>query len=145
MKKTKSKTRSTKEPKKKAKGAQSLPRIKPTSRPVQEAEAARRKELMGCFSGLEVNLVPLVETLVEQMVYLEGELGRLRSLPMLIINKDDPTQQRRTEAGALYTRLVTSYTGVVTHLTRLQRKVVTEVTEGESPLRAYLKELERDQ
>ena len=77
------------------------------------------------------NLIPLIK----QMVFLEEQLERLRTLPMIRVCPTDNTKQKTTPAAKLYREYLQQYTNVV--------KVFLSVTtneEGdneESPLRAW--------
>lgn len=77
-----------------------------------------------------------LKPLIEQMVYLEGELETLKELPKYKIHPNDPTKQKITVAGKLYKEYLQQYINVV--------KVVVRITgidesEEESPLREWLK------
>ena len=90
---------------------------------------SRYDDLMGIVDN--DNLKPLIE----QMVFLEEQLERLRKLPMIRVCPTDNTKQKTTPAAKLYREYLQQYTNVV--------KVFLSVTtneEGdneESPLRAW--------
>lgn len=94
---------------------------------------------MVCFDDLGTDASVIIGPLVSQMVYLEGQLEALRHAPLLLVDRKDPTRQQQTPAAHLYTRLISRYADIVAKLMRLSRQ---EVSEEESPLRAYLKTLE---
>lgn len=71
---------------------------------------------------------------VGEFVYMEQELTRLRSLPFIRTNPENPNQQKATPAARLYRELLQQYTNV---LKILQRAAGDAPDEGESPLRAW--------
>lgn len=77
-----------------------------------------------------------LKPLIEQMVYLEGELETLKKLPKYKIHPNDPTRQKITVAGKLYKEYLQQYINVV--------KVVVRITgidesEEDSPLRDWMR------
>ena len=73
---------------------------------------------------------------VEEMVFLEEQLDKLRALPQIEINPKNPAQQRATVAAKEYIKYLQQYSQVVKILTR-----ATGFSEQEedSPLRAWAK------
>lgn len=78
---------------------------------------------------------PMIISLIEKMLFLEGELEKLEKLPMIRVNPNNPEQQKSTPAAKLYKEFLQQYTNVI--------KVVARAT-GEddkvedSPLRAWV-------
>lgn len=90
----------------------------------------RKKELLDLVQN-NTALVPMIE----EMIYLEGELDRLRNLPKLVVHQEDPTKQKTTPAAKLYKELLQQYTNVVRILLRVTG---AEELEEESPLRKWM-------
>lgn len=107
----------------------------------KSAQTLRAEELLACFESLGETQQTIIAPLVDQAAYLEGELDKLRALPLLLVDKNTPIRQQQTPAAALYSRLVSRYADIIAKLTRIQQG--SEAVE-DSPLRAYLKGLDRD-
>lgn len=72
--------------------------------------------------------------LIDKMLYLENQLERLESLPMIKIRPDRPEIQKTTPAAKLYKEFLQQYTNIV--------KIVARITDDEnsketSPLREW--------
>lgn len=93
---------------------------------------SRKEELLKVIEN-DVTLIPLVT----EMVYLEGELDKLRELPKIRIHPDDPSKQKATPAAKLYKEYLQQYTNVVKILVR---KTGVDDNDEESPLRKWMKE-----
>lgn len=77
-----------------------------------------------------------VYPLIDNMLYLEGELERLKQLPMIRVDENNPERQKATAAAKLYKEFLQQYTNCV--------KVVMHAagddgSEEESPLRTWAK------
>ena len=75
--------------------------------------------------------------LVDEMVFLEEELRKLRKLPMLKVNPKNPALQKLTPAQKQYKEFLQQYTNII----KVMSKIGDDGSEEDSPLRAYLKEL----
>lgn len=71
--------------------------------------------------------------LIEEMVFLEENLERLRGMPFLRIHPSDPTRQKATPASKQYRELLSQYTAIVKTLAR----VSNDDGEEDSPLRQW--------
>jgi len=117
------------------------PKIKNAGVVKPEQAKSRKDELIACFKPAGDDIVMLVARLIDEMVNLEGELDKLRGVPLIRISQKNPTVQETTPAAQLYTRLLSRYTDITTKLiARLQKIAIVE----DSPLRAYLKTLTDD-
>lgn len=76
------------------------------------------------------------EPLIDDMVYLESELERLRELPKIVVHPKDPTKQKPTPAARMYRDALAQYSNIVRILTRATANDGDEET---SPLREWLK------
>lgn len=92
----------------------------------------RKEELIEAVHGNTL-LVPLVN----DMVYLEGQLEYLQTLPKIRIHPDDPSKQKATPAAKLYKELLQQYTNIVKVMLRATG---SEEIEEESPLRKWMNE-----
>ena len=71
--------------------------------------------------------------LIEEMVFLEENLEKLRGMPFLRIHPTDPTKQKATPASKQYRELLSQYTAIVKTLAR----VSNDDGEEDSPLRQW--------
>ena len=100
---------------------------------------ARVDELMALFSDESVRTV--VRPLVEELADVEERIQEVKRLPLIRVHPTDPGIQKSTAAGRLYHTLLAKQTDIVRMLLRqLGRKGDDD---EDSPLRAYLRTLER--
>lgn len=91
----------------------------------------RKEELMKLVNDSNRStILPLID----EMIYLENQLDYYRSLPMIRINPENPTQQKATPAAKLYKEFLQQYTNVVKVISRL---TTDENQQEESPLRKW--------
>ena len=100
---------------------------------------ARADELMALFSDDSVRAV--VRPLVEELADVEDRIREVKRLPLIRVHPKDPSIQRSTAAGRLYQSLLGRQTDIVRMLLRQLGRSGDD--EEESPLRAYLRTLER--
>lgn len=98
----------------------------------------RREQLLSTCAGMDEAGKVLTRKIVDEMVFLEGRLDDLRTLPQIDVNPKNPARQRQTVAFKQYKELLQQYTNCV--------KVMLKVTgsadvEEESPLRTFLNKL----
>lgn len=93
----------------------------------------RKQELMEYICG-DSEEGRLLEPAIEEFVHLEEELSRLRGLPFIRTNPDNPAQQKTTPAARLYRELLQQYTNV---LKILRRAAGDDDDTADSPLRAW--------
>lgn len=98
-------------------------------------QETRIAELQAIFEGIDDGMRKMVQPLIAETAYLEGELDRLRALPKIKVHPDDPQRQQTTPAARLYKEYIQQYTNCIKTLTTVLRR---EEPEEESPLRAYL-------
>lgn len=80
---------------------------------------------------------PVTVQMVGELVFMEGELEKIKKLPFIKVHPNNPELQKPTTAGKLYVSLLAQYNANVRTLCRLNGKVETE---EESPLRKWVKE-----
>lgn len=91
----------------------------------------RRDELLKAIEGNEI-LIPAID----EIVFLEEELDKLRKLPQIIVHPSDPTKQKATPAAKMYKEKIQQYSLL---LKILLKATGTDESEEDSPLRAWLK------
>lgn len=94
----------------------------------------RREELLKYLSGNDNSA--FIEPMVDEMIFLENELSRLKKLPFIKVHPKNPEIQKATPASRLYVSLMAQYNANIRTLARLSGK--TEIEE-ESPLRSWAK------
>lgn len=99
----------------------------------------RAEELLALFEDESVRTI--VRPLIEELADIEGRVRELRGLPLIRVHPKDPSIQRPTAAGRMYQTLLGRQTDIVR---MLLRQIGKSGDDGEeSPLRAYLRSLER--
>lgn len=93
---------------------------------------SRKEELLNVLDNDKT-----YEPLVDEMVYLEEELTKLRALPKIKIHPDDPSRQKLTPAAKIYKDYLQQYVNVVKVLMKASG---AEETEEDSPLRRWVNE-----
>lgn len=96
---------------------------------------SRRDDIIQAIDN-DIKLLPLVD----DMVYLEGELDRLRDLPKIMVHPKDPSKQKATPAAKLYKEYLQQYVNVVKVLIKSSDD---DGSEEESPLRKWMNERSR--
>lgn len=80
---------------------------------------------------------PALVPLIDEMVYLEGELDFYRTLPKIKIHSADKSKQKATPAAKLYKEYLQQYTNIVRIIIRATG---IDENEEESPLRRWINE-----
>ncbi len=93
---------------------------------------SRKEELLKLID-YDIALVPLID----EVVYLEGQLDYLRDLPKIKVHPTDTSKQKLTPAAKLYKEMLQQYTNIIRILLRATG---TDENEEESPLRKWMKE-----
>lgn len=79
------------------------------------------------------------EQLIEEILFIEGQLKELKKLPMIKIHPKDKTKQKPTASARLYKELLQQYNNslkLLFHITGNSEQ------DEESPLRRWVKERE---
>lgn len=95
---------------------------------------SRKDELMK-FMGDKIDKA-FVEPMVDEVIFLEGQLTELKKLPFIKVHPSNPELQKATPASRLYVSLMAQYNANIRTLSHLSG--ATE-TEEDSPLRAWAK------
>lgn len=102
----------------------------------------RKDELIKIFGNVDDSVLTIVEPMIDDLVFIEGQLEDLRKKPFIKYHPEDPTIQKATASGKLYKDLQAQQRDIVRILCSQLHKGATEETE--SPLRAYLKKVGKE-
>lgn len=97
---------------------------------------SRKEELLAVFKDVE-SVNDVITPLIDDVVFLEGKLEELRSLPFIRINPDNHSQQKATPASKMYKEFLQQYNNCIKILCSVLTK---NSAEDESPLRSFLKD-----
>lgn len=100
----------------------------------------RTEELKKIFSEFDPNVQKVVTPLFAEMDFIESQLVELKKKPFIKYHPKDPSVQKQTPAGKLYKDLLAQEKDIVRILCSQLRK---QDTDEESPLRKYLRELDK--
>ena len=82
----------------------------------------------------------IVSNLIDEAVYLEGQLAELKKYPFIKFHPKNPNLQKITAAGKQYREFLQTYTNIMDKLAKVYGK---DEGEEESPLRAAVKEMKK--
>lgn len=99
-----------------------------------------KDELLKVFENVDDNVKALAFNMIEEYLFVEEKLQDLKKYPFISINPQNPLQQRQTAAGKQYKEFLQQKTGIFKALCSVMNK---NSVEEESPLRQYLKALEK--
>lgn len=80
---------------------------------------------------------PALVPLIDEVIFLEGQLEELKKLPFIKIHPKDPTKQKATIAQKQYKELLQQYVNIIRVLIRATG---TDENDEESPLRKWVKQ-----
>ena len=89
----------------------------------------RKEEVLDICKALDVETLKLIDPLIDQLVFLEGKLNYLKTLPFIIVKPGDETKQ--------YKDLSQSYLNA---LKVVNGALGIESETVESPLRQYMEQ-----
>jgi hypothetical protein len=96
--------------------------------------------LLKTFAGVDENVKALTLNMIDEYLFIEDKLQGLKKYPFISINPQNPMQQRQTVAGKQYKEFLQQKTNIFKALCSvLNRNAIEE----ESPLRQYIKSLEK--
>ena len=101
-------------------------------------KSKRQNELEKLFLDLDGAAKTATSQLIDEVIFLEESLQQLRAYPFIMVNPNNPAQQKPTPAAKMYKDLLQQYNNCV--------KILLSVTNkdggGEtSPLREYLNKI----
>lgn len=102
----------------------------------------RKDELIKIFGDVDDSVLTIVAPMIDDLVFIEGQLEELRTKPFIKYHPNDPANQKATASGKLYKDLLAQEKDIVRILCSQLHKGATEETE--SPLRAYLKKVAKE-
>lgn len=91
---------------------------------------SRKEELLQAIEN-DVTLTPLVD----EIIFLEEQLIKLKGLPFIKVNPNNPAQQKSTPAQKQYKELLQQYTNILKILSRGEE----DENKSESPLRKWVR------
>ena len=97
----------------------------------------RKDEILKYIQENRPNDSLVLSPLVDDVVFLESELAKLRELPLVEVHPVDKTKQRATPSAKLYKELLQQYNNCVKLIVL---KTSGDESENESPLRVYMKQ-----
>lgn len=100
----------------------------------------RKDELLNLFA--DESIQKIVAPLIDDLIFIESQLSELRTKPFLRCHPTNPSIQKQTPAARLYKDLLAQQKDIVRILCLQLHKTGEE--DNESPLRAYLRELEKE-
>ena len=106
---------------------------------LEGAEMSRKEDLLKIFEGVDGDILTIVTPLIDDLVFIEGQLEELKGKPFIKYHPTDNNLQKQTPAGRLYRDLLAQEKDIVRILCSQLHK--GGASEDESPLRAYLKNL----
>ena len=100
-----------------------------TENDIQASPPDRLAELRAIFENVDENKRRLAEPLLFEAAFLEEQLRELRTMPMIRVNPENRSQQKRTEAAKQYKENIQSYTGIIKVLNSILQKNLIEETD----------------
>lgn len=101
---------------------------------------SRAEKLHDIFKDIDEGKKAIVNNLIDEAVFLELQLIELKKYPFIKFHPTKPNLQKITAAGKQYREFLQTYTNIIDKLCRIYGKYESE---EESPLRAFLKGLEK--
>lgn len=99
----------------------------------------RREELLKCFDSVNDKKTVIIN-LIDEAVFLESKLIELKKLPFLIHHPRKPEIVKPSPVAKMYKDYLQQYNHTIKNLCSFLRK---DESKEESPLRLYLKELNK--
>lgn len=97
----------------------------------------RKEELLKIFKDTDTNVCEIVHPLIDELLFIEGQLEELKKQPFIKVHPTNPANQKQTPAGKLYKDLLASYKDIVRILCSQLHKGGEK--EGDSLFRAWVK------
>lgn len=101
---------------------------------------SRKTDILALFNA-DPETKCIVEPMLDDVIFIEGQLSELKKLPFIRVNPKNQADQKATPAAKQYKELLQQYNNCIKILAGLLHKSGTG--ENDSPLRTFLKELER--
>ena len=94
----------------------------------------RLEELRNVFKDVDESKKTIVWNLIDEVVFLERQLIKLREYPLIKFHPKNPELQKITAAGKQYREFLQTYTNIID---KLCKYCGNEEGGEESPLRAF--------
>ena len=100
------------------------------------SEQSRAEELRNIFKDVDEGKRKIIDNLIDEAVFLEGQLSELKKYPHIRFHPTNPDLQKITAAGKQYREFLQTYTNIVDKLCRIYGN---EENDELSPLQQYFK------
>ena len=100
---------------------------------------SRKDELLAIFNEIQ-DVKGIITPMIDDVVFLEERLTELRTMPFIRVNPNNSAEQKATPAAKMYKELLQQYNNCIKILCGVLSK---NGVEDESPLRSFLKNMER--
>ena len=98
----------------------------------------RTKDLRDVFKDIDEGKRKIIDNLIDEAVFLEGQMQELKKYPFIKFHPQNPNLQKITAAGKQYREFLQTYTNIIDKLARIYGR--EEMGDEESPLRIFIKE-----
>lgn len=105
-------------------------------------ETNRKEQLYKIFENVEENKRNIILPLIDEVLFIEEELNKLKKLPLIRIHPSNPARQETTPAGKMYKEYMQSYLNA---LKVLQKTLYMEGVSGDSPLMKVLEAFDQNE
>lgn len=89
----------------------------------------RREKLGEIFANIDADQRDLIEPLLDEVVYLEGRMRELRTMPFIRVHKTDPSLQKSTPAAKQYKEASQSYMNAIRILSGILRNTESDAAD----------------
>ena len=100
---------------------------------------SRADELRNIFKDIDEGKRKIVDNLITEAVFLEGQMQMLKEYPFIKFHPTNPELQKVTAAGKQYREYLQTYTNIIDKLCKVYGN---EEAAEESPLRAFFNTLQ---
>lgn len=98
----------------------------------------RKEQLLKCFENVDESVLDVILTMIDNVVFLEGQLDELKKLPFVNINPRNSMQQKPTTASKMFKELHQQYNNSIKILISV---LIKNGEDEESPLRDFMASL----
>lgn len=100
------------------------------------SETSRAEELKEIFKDIDEGKRKIIDNLIDEAIFLEGQLAELKKYPHIKFHPKNPDLQKITAAGKQYREFLQTYTNIIDKLCRIYGN---EESEELSPMQQYFK------
>lgn len=86
---------------------------------MKKEEEQRKADLLAIVGNLDEEKQLLAIPLVDELLFLEGQLQALKKLPFIKVNPSNPALQKQTEAARQYSKLSAAYLQTVKTISKI--------------------------